>query len=405
MNSENGTQSPTSATSHTATLLARAKLEERSFLLILALITLLFFWLMKPFFSSVFWACVIGMIFHPLQVRLLNLWPGRPNSAALATLVIFLTIVFIPAMFIVSSFFQEGIGLYQRLQSGEMNPGAYIDHIKQAFPVVQNLVERLQLDMESLKSQLSDAAIASSRYLAQNAMQLGQGTLGFFVAQGITLYLAFFMLRDGTGIIAHLVRALPLGDEREHLLFAKFAEVTRATVKGNLVVAMVQGSLGGIIFAILGIPGALLWGVVMTLLSLIPVVGASLIWGPVAIYLFAVGEWTNGIILVGFGAGVIGLVDNVLRPILVGRDTKLPDYLVLLSTLGGFSLFGMNGFVIGPLVAALFVVFWEIFAREFNSQPPEDESTDNGETEGEPASTEALALAKPNLDEPGKPGD
>jgi predicted PurR-regulated permease PerM len=143
----------------------------------------------------------------------------------------------------------------------------------------------------------------------------------------------------------------------------------------------------------------------MTLLSLIPVVGASLIWGPVAIYLFAVGEWTNGIILVGFGAGVIGLVDNVLRPILVGRDTKLPDYLVLLSTLGGFSLFGMNGFVIGPLVAALFVVFWEIFAREFNSQPPEDESTDNGETEGEPASTEALALAKPNLDEPGKPGD
>jgi predicted PurR-regulated permease PerM len=104
----------------------------------------------------------------------------------------------------------------------------------------------------------------------------------------------------------------------------------------------------------------------MTLLSLIPVVGAGLIWAPVAIYLFAVGEWVDGLILTAFGAGVIGLVDNALRPILVGRDTKLPDYMVLLSTLGGFAVFGMNGFVIGPLVAALFVAFWEIFMREFN---------------------------------------
>jgi predicted PurR-regulated permease PerM len=132
-------------------------------------------------------------------------------------------------------------------------------------------------------------------------------------------------------------------------------------------VAAVQGTLCGIIFWALSIPGAFLWGVVMTLLSLIPVVGAGLIWGPVAIYLFAIGEWVQGLILAGFGAGVIGLVDNILRPILVGRDTKLPDYIVLLSTLGGFVLFGMNGFVVGPLIAALFVAFWGIFMREFNA--------------------------------------
>ena len=196
-------------------------------------------------------------------------------------------------------------------------------------------------------------------------MQLGQGTLQFFISLALMIYLAFFMLRDGPQLIGKLVHALPLGDERERRLFDKLAEVIRATVKGNLAVAAVQGTLGGLIFWALGIPGAFLWGVVMTLLSLIPVVGAGLIWLPVAIYLFATGEWVKGLILFGFGAAVIGLVDNVLRPILVGRDTKLPDYIVLLSTLGGFALFGISGFVIGPLVAAMFVTFWDIFASEF----------------------------------------
>ena len=180
------------------------------------------------------------------------------------------------------------------------------------------------------------------------------------------LYLAFFMLRDGAKLIPILIRALPLGDERERLLMQKFAEVTRATIKGSLVVAMVQGALGGLIFWILEIPGPVLWGVVMTVLSLIPVVGASLIWLPVGLYLLAIGNTSDGIILISFGAIIIGLVDNILRPILVGRDTKLPDYLVLLSTLGGFSMFGMTGFVLGPLIAVLFITFWEIFSREFN---------------------------------------
>jgi predicted PurR-regulated permease PerM len=166
-----------------------------------------------------------------------------------------------------------------------------------------------------------------------------------------------------------------MGDTRERLLFAKFAEVTRATVKGNLVVAIVQGALGGFIFWALGIPAALLWAVVMAFLSLLPAVGAAIIWAPVAAYLLAVGSYVDGIILIAFGAGVIGLVDNLLRPILVGRDTKLPDYLVLLSTLGGMALFGINGFVIGPLIAALFIAFWGIFMREINVEHPMDDSS------------------------------
>jgi predicted PurR-regulated permease PerM len=348
----------------------QAKLEQRSFLLMLILVTVLFLYLLKPFFGAVFWACVLGLLFHPLHLHFLKRLGNRPNWAALATLTVGVVIAIAPSLFIIGSFFQEGAALYQHLQSGDIDPGSYIERIREAFPAAQRLIEHLDLDLYNFETQFSDLAITVSQYIAQNAVQLGQGTLQLFFSLGLMLYVAFFMLRDGPELIALLVRALPLGDERERLLFAKFAEVTRATVKGNLVVATLQGILGGTIFWLLGIPGALLWGVVMVLLSLIPVVGASLIWGPVAIYLFAIGEWGQGLILAAFGVGVIGLVDNLLRPILVGRDTKLPDYIVLLSTLGGFVLFGMNGFVIGPLLAALFVAFWGIFMREFNAPQP-----------------------------------
>ena len=345
-------------------------LERRSFLLMLALVTLLFLFLLKPFFNAVFWASVVAVLFFPLQRRLRRRWGDRPNLIALATLLTSVVILIVPVLFVLGSFFQEGVGLYQRLQSGELDPGAWLDQIRKAFPVVQDVLVRLGVDLDNVKEQLASGAIAASRFLAENAVSLGQGTLKFFISLGLMLYVAFFLLRDGSQLVALLVRALPLGDERERMLFAKFAEVTRATVKGNLVVAALQGALGGVIFWILGIPGALLWGVVMALLSLIPVVGAGLIWAPVAIYLFAAGEWVQGLVLTGFGVGVIGLVDNILRPILVGRDTKLPDYIVLLSTLGGIGMFGLSGFVIGPMIAVLFNAFWGIFMREFNAQRP-----------------------------------
>ncbi len=360
----------------------QAKLEQRSFLMLLLLVTLLFLVLLKPFWGAIFWACIIGLLFYPLNRRFLRSWGQRPSLSALATLVVCVVICIVPALFVLGSFFQEGAGLYQRLQSGDLDLGNRIERIREAFPAAQLLLERLNLDLNNVKEQLSGAALTASGYIAQNAVQFGQGILQYFVSLGLMLYMAFFMLRDGDRLVALLVRALPIGDEREHLLFVKFAEVARATIKGNLVVAVVQGTLGGIIFWALDIPGAFLWGVVMTLLSLVPVVGAGLVLGPVAIYLFAIGEWGQGLILVGFGAGVIGLADNILRPILVGRDTKLPDYIVLLSTLGGFVLFGMNGFVVGPLIAALFVAFWGIFMRDFNAPQtavPQNDSAADGQ--------------------------
>lgn len=346
-------------------------LERRSFLILLVLVTGLFLYLMKPFFGAVLWACIIGVLFHPVQVRLEARWGQRPNLTALTTLTLCVVMVIIPVLFVLGSFVREGAALYQALQSGQIDPGTYLDRIRQAFPVIQDLLDRLQVDVEGLKQRLGDAALTTSGFIAQNTLQVGRNTLQFFISLGLMLYLAFFLLRDGEKLLLLLERALPIGDERERLLFARFSEVARATVKGNLVVATIQGTLGGLVFWLLGIPGALLWGVVMILLSLIPVVGAGLIWGPVAIYLFAVGDWVQGLVLVIFGAGVIGLVDNILRPILVGRDTKLPDYVVLLSTLGGLVTFGMNGFVIGPLIAVLFAAFWGIFIRDFHILPEE----------------------------------
>jgi predicted PurR-regulated permease PerM len=157
---------------------------------------------------------------------------------------------------------------------------------------------------------------------------------------------------------------LPLRPAQKKILLSRMALVIRATVKGNIAVAAVQGILGGLAFWMLGIPAPLLWTVVMAFLSLLPAIGAAIVWGPVAIYLLATGSIWQGLVLLGYGVVVIGLVDNLLRPFLVGKDTKLPDYVVLISTLGGIEVLGLNGFVVGPLIAALFMVSWEIFRKD-----------------------------------------
>ncbi|MBO1518261.1 AI-2E family transporter [Oceanisphaera pacifica] len=351
----------------------REKLEQRSFLFILLLVSLLFVLLLKPFWGAIFWACAISVIFNPLQDRILRLIGAKPNRAALLTLIICVVIVVLPILLITASFIQEGLSLYQRIHSGEVNPSEWLGQIRDAFPIVPELFERLGVDLGSIRETVSKGAISTSKVMAEKALGAGQITFSFIISAALMLYLTFFLLRDGRQLIELMVKALPLGDARERKLFTKFSEVTRATVKGNIVVAMVQGALGGFIFWALALPGPLLWGVVMAFLSLIPAIGASLVWLPVALYLYATGEWGSASILAIFGAVVIGLADNVLRPLLVGRDTKLPDYLVLFSTLGGISLMGINGFVIGPLVAALFLVVWDIFMREFNDADPYEE--------------------------------
>ncbi|WP_051687280.1 AI-2E family transporter [Microbulbifer sp. HZ11] len=355
------------------------RLERRSFIFTLALVTVAFALLLKPFFTAIFWACAVALIFHPLYRYLLHRFPRWPNLTALTTLVLCIVVVVIPVLLVASSFISEVAALYQKVQAGEINLGAKVEQIRQAFPGVNAALERFGLDFDGLKERLLGGLMAAGSLIAKNALALGQNTLNFFVSLGLMLYLTFFLIRDGNALVALLIRALPLGDEREKLLLAKFAEVTRATIKGNLVVAVTQGTLGGIIFWVLGLPAPLLWGVVMTVLSLLPAVGAAIIWFPAALYLYATGDTVKATVLMLYGVMVISLVDNILRPILVGRDTKLPDYIVLFSTVGGLLMFGISGFAIGPLLAALFMAFWEIFMREFIAEdepllPPDDES-------------------------------
>lgn len=345
----------------------RKEVENRAFIIVLGLITLAFLTILQPFWSAIFWACVMTLLFFPLQRRLRDRLHGRESLAALLTLLVGVFLVVIPVTVIAFAFVAEGAQLYELIENQEIDPERFIERIGSAVPVIPDILQRLGIDMSNLRSYLSDSAIGLSRLLSQEALSFGRNTVSFTVGLALMLYLTFFLLRDGDKMMGWLGNAVPLENDRRQLLFRKFTEVVRATVKGNLVVALVQGALGGLIFWILGITAPVLWAVVMAFLSLVPAVGAALVWVPVAIYLFATGDILQGSILVAYGAIIIGLADNVLRPILVGRDTKLPDYLVLFSTLGGISLLGINGFVIGPLIAALFISFWTTFSQDFNS--------------------------------------
>lgn len=345
-------------------------LERWTFLILLLLVTLVFFFLMKPFFGPVFWAVALALIFHPLRQKIEYYLGPKPNLVAFLTLLVSLFIVVIPVIALVSSLISEGTAFYEKIQEGEFRPGEYLDRINESFPAIGSLLARFDLSFSDIGSRLTSALTGAGQFLAKQALDIGQNTFRFFLNLMLMIYLAFFLLRDGTRLVELLAQAIPLGEDRERLLFTKFAEVTRATVKGNLLIAIIQGALGGLIFWVLGLSGPVLWGVVMAVFSLLPAIGASLVWVPAAIYLAAVGDVVPAVILTLFGAIVIGLADNLLRPILVGRDTRLPDYVILLSTLGGLIMFGINGFVMGPLVAALFMAFWGIFIREFAEEQP-----------------------------------
>ena len=340
------------------------RIHGRAFLLLLGLVTFGFFAVLWSYIGAVFWAMVLGILFAPLYKKILERMPKHSNWAALSTLVLCLVIAILPLVAIVISLIGEVSGMYNRISTGHLSVNTYIQQVFDKLPSwVTPWMERLHIgSLAEVQDKLSNLALQVSKLAAAKAVDFGQNTLGFIVSFGVMLYLLYFLLRDGKYLVSLILDALPLEPAHKRELGNKFTTVIRATVKGNLAVAAVQGALGGLIFWILGVEGPVLWAVVMAFLSLLPAVGAGLIWAPVAIYFLATGEMTKGLILISYGVLVIGLVDNVLRPLLVGKDTKLPDYIVLISTLGGMSLFGLTGFVIGPAIAALFMACWDLFS-------------------------------------------
>jgi predicted PurR-regulated permease PerM len=355
-------------------------LHQASFYLLLLGVSVALCFILAPFFSTVLWGAILALIFQPVQRRLVARLGRRRNLAALITLTICVVIVIFPLTLVAGTLVQQVSSAYQQVRSGSLDIGMYFSQIVHALPQsIQDLLARYDLmDLPGLQQRLSAGAAEISQFVATRALSLGQNTLQFFVSFGVMLYLFFFLVRDGRDI-SRLVRdAIPLDEQHKLHLMRKFTTVIRATVKGNVAVAVVQGTLGGIALWVLGIQGPLLWGFVMMLLSLLPAVGAALVWAPIAVYFISTGALAKGIGLIVFGSVVIGTVDNVLRPVLVGKDTRLPDWVVLISTLGGISLIGINGFVIGPLIAALFISCWDLLRRdqhniEHESAPVEDE--------------------------------
>ncbi len=340
------------------------QLQRGVFLALLLAVTVAFIWVLMPFFGAVMWGVALAILFTPLYKRLLKKMPTRRTLAALATLAICLVIVILPLALVSVSLVQETALVSQSIRSGKIDFANYFQQILAALPRwLLSLLERFNLgDMASWEARISAGAAQGSQLVAGKALTIGQNTFEFLVSFFVMLYLLFFLLRDGAPLSQRIRDALPLAKPHTHYLLNKFTIVIRATVRGNVAVAIAQGTIGGAAFFFLGVQGALLWAVLMAFLSLLPAVGAALIWGPVAIYFLATGHFVQGGVLIFVGVFVIGLVDNILRPLLVGRDTQMPDYIVLMSTIGGIALFGINGFVIGPVIAALFMAAWDLFA-------------------------------------------
>ncbi|MBX2815287.1 MAG: AI-2E family transporter [Saprospiraceae bacterium] len=340
----------------------QTKLSNRFLLFLVAGITILFFGLIKDYLMGVFWAIILALLFQGLHRRILHSVRQRRNLAAALSLVSVLLLVIIPVAILVSAAIAEGQEIAQEVQSEDFDLQGKIDELRQQLPTTLRSwgipVDQIS---DSVTSRLSDL----SEKAAGRVLGFTQGVLGFFIQLAVCSYVLFFFFRDGKEIIESFIRSFPMDDTKERQLIARFESVAKATMKGSLLIAVLQGVLGGILFSILGITGAVILGAIMIISALLPV-GTILVWGPVALVLALQGFYTKALVVVIVGSMLIGVIDNVLRPRLVANDTKMPDYLILLSTLGGLTWFGLSGFVIGPIIAALFITCWTMLGDAYS---------------------------------------
>jgi len=325
-----------------------------------------FLWMLGKYLFPVFWAVVIAVVFHPVYVWFVKVFKGRTSLAAITSIVSVVLIVMIPLAFIGGLVVQESLHLYGKLSndSGEFDNSGVLSQIGQftsqlePYGISQTAIE------DRLRTWLSDF----SQAIVSSLLTFGQMTATFFISTIIMLYLLFFFFRDGVRLKQTIVHYLPFGDMDEERLFTRFSETTQAVVTGTFVVAMLQGLIGGLTFWAVGVANPVLWGVAMGLLAILPGVGTPLVWLPVGVILIFTGSLWSGVIVLIVGALFVSLIDEFLRPILVGRRAKMPDALVLLSTIGGLVTFGVTGFIAGPVMAAFFLALWAIFGERYHTE-------------------------------------
>lgn len=344
----------------------RRGVEQGGFLLFLALVSIALLIVVLPFARPLMWATLAAIMFQPLYQRLHQRMPRYPGRAAAATLLVITIAILIPGMLIGSIVVEQAVSVFFAFRDGQFDVTAWFATIHDALPTnIRAMVDSAGLsDLPGVLEKLQNFAQESSGVIAERALAIGSSAFGFVLAFGVGLYVTYFLLRDGREIGDAVVASLPMEHNTAEKLAEKFLSIVRATIKGSVVVGIVQGILGAITFWVAGMPSAALFGLLMAVFSLLPALGTGIVWVPVAIYLLAIGDIWQGITVIVSGIVIIGMADNVLRPILVGRDTGIPDWIVLVTTLGGIGLMGLTGIVIGPLVAGLFIAGWTILREE-----------------------------------------
>jgi predicted PurR-regulated permease PerM len=344
----------------------------RARLVLAAIVTLALVWLLWPYVGAIFWSVVLAIVFAPLYRALLRVMRGRKTPAGVVTLLAIVLGVGIPLTLLAAALLRQANALYRDVAARRIDVGAYAQHIADAMPAwAHGALEASGLDWQWARDRLSASALEASRFVARHLLGIGLNAFSFALSVAIMLYLLYVLLSDGESLLARIARFSPLAADETRSLAETFARVIRATVKGGVIMAATQGTLGGLMLGFLGIEGPLFWGVVFGLLSMIPAVGAGLLWAPIALYFLVTGSVGKGVVLILFGVVVLTAVDNILRPFLVGRDTHLPGYLVLVATLGGIASFGLNGVIVGPVIAAMFVALWDLLeAAPLPRRPP-----------------------------------
>lgn len=332
-------------------------------------ISFLFLWMIRDFLIALLLAAITAGMLRPVYVSLGRRLGQRRHLAAGVTLGLLLVLVILPLTaygFLVAN---QAVDLGRSASPWLQNTfrGAELDRAFERYAALRPLAPYRDIILQKLGefgAELGALAVAAVTAAAQEVITLG---IGLFVM----LYGTFFFLTDGRALLRKILYYSPLPPEDEDKMLERFLSVARATIKGTVVIGIVQGALGGLAFRVAGISGAAFWATLMAVLSVVPGVGSAIVWVPGAVYLALTGHVAAAVALTIWCSIVVGTIDNFLRPRLIGKDAKLSDLLILVSTLGGIALFGGLGFIIGPIVAALFVTVWDIYGDVFRGVLPE----------------------------------
>lgn len=332
-------------------------------------ITVGFVLMLRPFLMTILMAAIMTGVLQPLQRWSERLTRGRRTLATVLTLSVFLAVIVVPVLSILGIVASQAYDLSQRVISWVqgVRDGTVSLEFLERLPFAQ----AVRSHSGEILARASQLLTTASRILVQKLSGLTTGTVHFVFAFVVFLYSMFFFLKDGAVVLGRILYYIPLADEDEKRMIGKFASVARAMLKGTLVIALAQGTLTGAAIAVAGIGAAVFLGTLAVFLAMIPGLGTSLVWVPCVILLFARGHTGQAVFLLTFCVAVVGLLDNFLRPRLVGRDTQMHDLLVFFGTLGGLFLFGLPGLVVGPILTALFVTIWEIYGVVFRDSLPQ----------------------------------